>query len=161
MRSASLLIFVGILAACATNDAAQSLPTNMGRAVGASSPTTIVAPIGTLALVVPSATSAPPTATLRATASDQYRAWMVEARNRYPYSESVEQMWEVMICESSGNPDLVAGSYNGLFQYSQATWEGDWNPYRDRPVLDPQAQIFATAKAWHDGYQSWWGCYRG
>jgi hypothetical protein len=85
---------------------------------------------------------------------------MDEARLRHPYGESVEQMWDVMICESSGDPSVVAGAHHGLFQYSLETWSGDWNPYRDSPILDPQAQIFATAKAWHDGYQSWWGCYR-
>ena len=45
--------------------------------------------------------------------------YLEEARIRHPYGESVEQMWEVMLCESSGNPDLVAGAYQGLFQYSQ------------------------------------------
>jgi hypothetical protein len=84
---------------------------------------------------------------------------MVEARTLHPYSESIEAMWALMICESTGNPGMVAGDYHGLFQYSSATWAGDWNPYRDRPILDPRAQIFATAKAWHDGYQHWWGCY--
>jgi hypothetical protein len=70
-------------------------------------------------------------------------------------------MWELMICESSGNPGVIAGSYHGLFQYDAATWAGEWNPYRDQPILDPRAQIFATAKAWHDGNQHWWGCYHG
>jgi hypothetical protein len=149
-----------LLAACASNNAAPPLPTGTNRIVAATAP---VMSFATTAIptLASSATPARPTAAPPATASDQYRAWMDEARIRHPYTESVEQMWEVMLCESSGKPDLVAGPYHGLFQYAQETWQGDWNPYRDRPILDPQAQIFATAKAWHDGYQSWWGCYRG
>jgi hypothetical protein len=85
---------------------------------------------------------------------------MEEARALHPYGEPVEQMWSVMICESSGDASVVAaGLYHGLFQYSAETWAGAWNPYRDQPILDPRAQIFATAKAWQDGHQSWWGCY--
>jgi len=91
---------------------------------------------------------------------DQYRAWMQEARATHPYSEPIEVMWQVMLCESSGQADQVAGSYYGLFQYQQATWAGEWNPYRTTPILDPRAQIFATAKAWQDGNQHWWGCYQ-
>jgi hypothetical protein len=84
---------------------------------------------------------------------------MEEARTVHAYSEAIDVMWEVMICESSGRADVVAGAYSGLFQYDNATWDGDWNPYRSNPILDPRAQIFATAKAWHDGNQHWWGCY--
>lgn len=94
-------------------------------------------------------------------AQNQYRVWMQEARAQYPYDEPAEQMWQVMQCESVGEADTVSGSFYGLFQYHPDTWAGDWNPYRDLPILDPRAQIFATAKAWHDGYQSWWGCYTG
>jgi hypothetical protein len=90
---------------------------------------------------------------------DQYRAWMQEARAAHPYSEPIELMWQVMLCESSGQAEQVAERYYGLFQYQQATWAGDWNPYRANPILDPHAQIFATAKAWQDGNQHWWGCY--
>ena len=90
---------------------------------------------------------------------DQYRAWMEEAHALHPYSESTDVMWAVMLCESSGDPAAVAGAHFGLFQYEWATWAGDWNPYRDQPMLDPRAQIFATAKAWQDGYQYWWECY--
>lgn len=91
---------------------------------------------------------------------DQYRAWMQEARTKHPYPESVDAMWSVMICESSGNPEIVgSGIYHGLFQYSQQTWQGDWNIYRDSSIFDARAQIFATAKAWQEGNQHWWGCY--
>ena len=90
---------------------------------------------------------------------DQYRAWMQEARATHPYSEPIEVMWQVMLCESSGQADQVADSFYGLFQYQQDTWAGEWNPYRANPILDPRAQIFATAKAWQDGNQHWWGCY--
>ena len=84
---------------------------------------------------------------------------MAEARLQYPYNESLDTMWSVMLCESSGNADVVADIYYGLFQYSPTTWAGDWNPYRELPILDAHAQIFATAKAWYDGHQNWWECY--
>ncbi|HEX9370793.1 MAG TPA: hypothetical protein VF897_07290 [Roseiflexaceae bacterium] len=91
---------------------------------------------------------------------DQYRAWMEAARALHPYDESIDVMWQVMLCESSGDAGEVSESYYGLFQYDGDTWAGDWNPYRDQPILDPHAQIFATAKAWHDGNQHWWGCHQ-
>ena len=108
---------------------------------------------------------APPTLPPSATPAldtplDRYRAWMQEARAAHPYSEPIEVMWQVMMCESSGRADQVIDSYYGLFQYQQATWAGDWNPYRASSILDPRAQIFATAKAWQDGNQHWWGCYQ-
>ena len=92
---------------------------------------------------------------------DQYRAWISEARAIHPYPESEERMYEVMMCESRGQAAIVnsVGPYSGLFQYSSATWSGDWNSYRDQNILDPRAQIFATALAWSNGMQSHWGCY--
>ena len=92
---------------------------------------------------------------------DQYRAWMEEARRKHPYPESVERMYSVMICESGGQATIVnpAGPYTGLFQYSAQTWNDDWNEYRDEGILDPRAQIFATALAWQRGMQGHWGCY--
>jgi hypothetical protein len=157
----TLLLLIWMLVACDANTAAPAaLTATQDRAAAAASPN-----VRMIATIVPtliaSATAAPPTAAPPTTTADQYRAWMDEARIRHPYSESVDQMWEVMICESSGDPNLVVGPYHGLFQYAPETWAGDWNPYRDSSILDPQAQIFATAKAWQDGYQSWWGCYRG
>jgi hypothetical protein len=108
----------------------------------------------------PPPTGAPPSpTTVVLSGLDQYRTWMEEARILHPYVEPVDTMWRVMLCESSGNPDAVSGIYHGLFQYDPNTWAGDWNPYRDQPILDPHAQIFATAKAWSDGSQGWWGCY--
>lgn len=91
----------------------------------------------------------------------QYRAWISEARARHPYPESEERMYAVMMCESGGRATIVnqAGPYSGLFQYSTATWNGDWNTYRDEGILDPRAQIFATALAWSNGMQGHWGCY--
>jgi hypothetical protein len=109
----------------------------------------------------PSPTLPQPTATPTAQPGtlEQYRVWMEQARTHHPYAETVDTMWQVMLCESSGQPDLVAGPYHGLFQYAAETWSAEWNPYRDQPILDPRAQIFATAKAWQDGHQGWWGCY--
>ncbi len=93
---------------------------------------------------------------------EQYRAWIAEARETYPYRDSVEKMWAVMVCESHGDPDVVNpnGLYHGLFQYHKKTWRGSWNPYREESIYDAKAQIFATAKAWSEGYQRWWGCYK-
>lgn len=90
----------------------------------------------------------------------QYRAWMVEARQMYPYPQSVDKMYRVMMCESSGNAKVVgSGRYHGLFQYVPSTWRGKWNPYRTQNIYDAKAQIFATAKAWSIGMQRHWGCY--
>ena len=60
-----------------------------------------------------------------------------------------------------GNASLVAraGPYSGLFQYGTRTWKGAWNTYRDEDILDPKAQIFATALAWKNEMQHQWGCY--
>ncbi len=94
-------------------------------------------------------------------ALDQYRSWISEARATHPYPESEEHMHAVMVCESEGEATAVnpAGPYSGLFQYSAATWNADWNTYRNENILDPRAQIFATALAWSNGMQSHWGCY--
>jgi hypothetical protein len=93
---------------------------------------------------------------------EQYRAWIAEARATHPYRESVEKMWSVMMCESGGRPNVVSPNrlYHGLFQYHRKTWSGRWNSYRDQSIFDPRAQIFATAKAWSEGNQRWWGCYK-
>jgi hypothetical protein len=161
MRYRFLLLILA-LAACGSSDTTPTKPSAIiNRPVGAPSPMLGLAATTAPTPAIPSVTAAPPTATPFGTAADQYRTWIEQARAQYPYSETVEQMWELMLCESSGDPNLVAGQYHGLFQYTNETWQGDWNPHRDRPILDPRAQIFATAKAWQDGYQSWWGCYHG
>ncbi|MEL6727366.1 MAG: hypothetical protein AAFU69_00080 [Pseudomonadota bacterium] len=92
---------------------------------------------------------------------DQYRLWIREARTAHPYPESEDKMYAVMMCESGGRSDIInpAGPYSGLFQYSTDTWNGDWNQYRDRDILDARAQVFATALAWSENMQSQWGCY--
>ena len=120
MRYTLLLpICLVILAACASKNVAPPLPADANQFASTRSPVPSVAATTAPTVVTPSITSAPPTAAPPATVADQYRAWMEEARVRHPYNESVDQMWEVMICESSGKFDLVAGPYNGLFQYSQ------------------------------------------
>lgn len=79
----------------------------------------------------------------------------------HPYPESEAHMYAVMMCESSGRAAVVnrAGPYTGLFQYADGTWRGAWNIYRDHGVLNPRAQIFATALAWRNRMQGHWGCY--
>jgi hypothetical protein len=92
---------------------------------------------------------------------EQYRAWMVEARQMYPYPQSIDKMYKVMMCESGGNAQASGGGgrWLGLFQYAPATWRGKWNPYRNNSIRDAKSQIFATAKAWSIGMQSHWSCY--
>ena len=91
----------------------------------------------------------------------QYRTWISEARVAHPYSDSEQRMYEVMMCESGGQADIInpAGPYTGLFQYADGTWNGEWNTYRDSEATDARAQIFATALAWSLDMQSQWGCY--
>ena len=105
-----------------------------------------------------------PTATSRPSGSStqaQYRQWMEEARTMYPYTQSVDKMWSVMMCESGGNARASGGGgrWLGLFQYAPTTWGGRWNPYRGESIWDAKSQIFATAKAWSIGMQSHWSCY--
>jgi uncharacterized protein YraI len=92
---------------------------------------------------------------------EQYRIWMEEARAMYPYRQTIDKMWAVMMCESGGNPRASGGGgrWLGLFQYAPGTWNGSWNPYRSNSIWDARSQIFATAKAWSIGMQSHWSCY--
>ena len=92
---------------------------------------------------------------------EQYRVWIREARQMYPYPQSVDKMYRVMMCESGGDRFAVGGGgrWIGLFQYVPGTWRGWWNPYRQSDIHDAKAQIFATAKAWSIGMQSAWSCY--
>lgn len=91
----------------------------------------------------------------------QYRAWVEDARTQYPYPQSADKMWRVMMCESGGNPGATSpnGRYLGLFQYAPSTWGGRWNPYRSNSLWDAKSQIYATAKAWSIGMQGQWSCY--
>jgi hypothetical protein len=91
----------------------------------------------------------------------QYRAWMLDAKRMYPYPQTIDKMWRVMMCESSGNPNASGGrgAWLGLFQYTPTTWRGSWNPYRSASIWDAKAQIYATARAWSIGMQSHWSCY--
>jgi hypothetical protein len=166
VRAISTMGVVALLAACGA--AATPPPTPVSG--GATPPLTFppsplpvapplaVVPVAEAPLDPAAQPSEPPLDPTAATAAS-YRGWMEEARLLHPYAEPVEAMWAVMLCESSGNAGIVAGAYHGLFQFSPETWGGAWNPYRDQPILDPRAQIFAAAKAWQDGNQSWWGCY--
>jgi hypothetical protein len=97
----------------------------------------------------------------RAEELSQYKAWMAEAKKMYPYPQTLDKMYRVMMCESSGNPRASGGggAWLGLFQYAPRTWRGSWNPYRNASIYDAKSQIFATAKAWSIGMQSHWSCY--
>ena len=147
MRKSSLAITLGVmlaLSACASSS--PSAPAT----AAPSAPAPLPAP------------ASDPRATPSADTLSQYRAWIVWARRQHPYEESEARMYAVMMCESGGRPLIVnsAGPYTGLFQYSNATWNGAWNTYRDRGVKSPEAQIMATALAWSLNMQSHWGCYR-
>lgn len=158
-KVAPVFLLVPLLLVACGSTLTPTLPTAyIVRASAAATPA-----IRTPTLSLPATPSPEATPTLLPSAAldpplNQYRAWMEEARAAHAYSEAIDVMWEVMICESSGSADAVAGNYSGLFQYDSATWAGNWNPYRASPILDPRSQIFATAKAWHDGNQHWWGC---
>jgi hypothetical protein len=86
---------------------------------------------------------------------------MVDAKAHYPYPQSIDKMWRVMMCESGGNSRASGGGgrWLGLFQYAPGTWKGSWNPYRNFSIWDAKSQIYATAKAWSIGMQSHWSCY--
>ena len=161
-----LLALLGALVACGQSPAERAaLPTasvNLVPAapiVAARVQSVAASPAPALPTALPPAPATPAPEAPPASDFEQYRRWMDAARAQYPYAEPAERMWDLMICESSGRPDVVAGENYGLFQYNAATWAGDWNPYRDQSIFDARAQIFATAKAWHDGSQGWWGCY--
>ena len=160
-----LLAAVLLAGACGAQPSASQLPTaDIQLKQPLAAPPRLAVPATPSIPASPTLAADPPAplaAPAPATALDQYHAWMIEARELHPYSESIDTMWQLMLCESSGDPNAAADVHQGLFQYDVATWAGEWNPYRDQPILDPHAQILATAKAWHDGNQGWWGCYHG
>jgi hypothetical protein len=92
---------------------------------------------------------------------EQYKAWMADAKKMYPYPQSLDKMYRVMMCESGGNARASGGrgAWLGLFQYAPSTWRGTWNPYRSSSIWDAKAQIYATAKAWNLGMQRHWSCF--
>src|SRR6266498_1985765 len=129
------IFFLSITTACGA--LTPTLPTAYVVRAGTATPPAARTP--TTPPLTPTLPEAIPTSLPTATSAldmplDQYRAWMQEARAAHPYSEPIERMWQVMLCESSGRADEVVGSYSGLFQYDSATWSGDWNPYRANPI---------------------------
>ncbi len=118
-------------------------------------------PLLLLAVLLPALpTARAQAAPAHASLIDQYRVWIHEARLAYPYPQSENKMYRVMMCESGGDRFAIgAGRWYGLFQYVPSTWRGSWNPYRAADIHDAHAQIFGTAAAWHRGMQSAWSCY--
>lgn len=135
--------------------------THFSRATTVSRFTSLLAAMLVLAALFAGAVAPASAQTSTAKRLAQYRAWMVEAKAMYPYPQSIDKMYRVMICESSGNPNASGGrgTYLGLFQYHRGTWGGSWNPYRKNNIFDAKSQIFATARAWNKGMQSHWSCY--
>lgn len=60
-------------------------------------------------------------------------------------------LYRMMMLESGGDPRVVGGIYNGLFQYTHSEWARHWNPWRHESVYDGWAQIRATALALSKG----------
>jgi soluble lytic murein transglycosylase-like protein len=60
-------------------------------------------------------------------------------------------LYRMMLLESGGDPRVVGGIYNGLFQYTHSEWARHWNPYRHESIYDGWAQIRATALALSKG----------
>ena len=89
-----------------------------GTAATPAPPTPTIPPLATKPPEI-TPTSLPSATPVLDTPLDQYRAWMQEARAAHPYSEPIEVMWQVMLCESAGQADQVADSYYGLSQYQQ------------------------------------------
>ena len=137
---------------------------NNSGAAGRSRFTGLLAMVILLAAMFAGATSPARAQRQASTTADRlalYRTWMVQARALYPYPQSIDKMYRVMMCESGGNPKASGGrgAWLGLFQYAPGTWRGSWNPYRKNSIYDAKSQIFATAKAWSIGMQSHWSCY--
>jgi len=65
---------------------------------------------------------------------------------------------KMMIAESDGEADQVTDDqFYGLYQYVPETWEGKWNPWRERDIFHGPSQIKATALAIRNGKgPTWW-----
>jgi len=72
------------------------------------------------------------------------------------YGASHWELMSVAACESNFDPDTY-GPYGevGLFQWMPETW--DWIAYGDR--WDSYDQIWSSAWAFANGYQSHWTCF--
>jgi soluble lytic murein transglycosylase-like protein len=67
------------------------------------------------------------------------------------YGVDPGSLYRMMVLESGGNPAVVGGIYNGLFQYTHSEWARHWNPWRHESIYDGWAQIRATALALSKG----------
>jgi hypothetical protein len=122
----------------------------------------IVAVVTIASLFMSVGASAPQTAEASRLGSlSTLKAWIADARLLYPYPQSADKMYRVMMCESGGNPSASGGggAWLGLFQYAPRTWRASWNPYRTNSIWDAKSQVYATARAWSIGMQSHWSCY--
>ena len=140
-------------------------PAELVRQPSAAPATAAPAPADTSPAVATAATPSRPV--VRRGALDEatlsrYKAWIAEARALHPYADSEDRMLKVMLCESGGRAGVVSpnGRHHGLFQYDPQTWRDRWNTYREAPLSDARAQIFATALAWSQGKTGAWGCYK-
>src|SRR5438132_2483332 len=68
----------------------------------------------------------------------QYITWMQDAKRLYPYPQTLDKMYRVMMCESTGNARASGGGglWLGLIHYAPTTWRASWNPYRTSSIWD-------------------------
>ena len=67
------------------------------------------------------------------------------------YGVSPAGLHRMMMLESGGQPTVVSGPYQGLFQFTTSEWARHWNPWRHERIFDGWAQIRATALALSKG----------
>ncbi len=90
-------------------------------------------------------------------AGRQYGQWgpyLVEAAEMY--GQDPDALYQVMMCESKGNPYADNGVNKGLFQFHPGTFAG--TPYGDASIFDGPSQIYAAAWMWSQGRKGEWGC---
>ncbi len=93
---------------------------------------------------------------------DSSGLWDIIVAAAAKYGVDPNRMYQVMICESGGNPNRVSynGMYHGLFQYLPSTWHGASAAagWAGANIYDPTAQIYVTA--WKVSVSGWsgWGC---
>ena len=88
--------------------------------------------------------------------SGQGTWWPVIKRAAADNGVSAQGLYRLMMIESGGVASISNGVFFGLYQYCRGTWEGSWNPWRGRDILDGEAQIKATALAIRMGKGPYW-----
>ncbi|MCL4386814.1 MAG: G5 domain-containing protein [Patescibacteria group bacterium] len=87
--------------------------------------------------------------------------WPIIVRASETYGISALRLYEMMLCESGGNPYSTGNGVYGLFQYNPDTWSGASAAagYAGASIYNPTAQIYVTAwKAATQGWGAWPSC---